>query len=419
MVNGILIISFIIYFFGNIKENEAIFIKTDCNDNDLNAMCQCAFDDTQDYLIMVCQSILDSSMSKLPPLSASVIRIVNTFDHWPAIPTQTKNTLALFLSENQIDSIGSLENIEQLQYLNLSHNLIKKVDSSLSTLKELYFLDLSNNLLEEFRFENVVPNLDQTTYISTNDQIFSKLRILILSANKIKQVFNFDLLFTSMPICNVVVFDVNSLTYVDVPSLSNHSINVISKIKQALAKNSSYLDSLNTLSSNGYYFGLNVNSITRVNINFRDILNEVFSPYKVMFLAKFLAISIVSESTKVICDCNTFLNMNFLIEQLSMVFSNEKIPEGDMENFVCFKQDSDVPFNLFTMINQNAIKSSDFCDSQSLITASGSSLSTENNKISRPPTSSAKPNNPTSFSNINHSFSYFTYLFSFLILCIF
>ena len=73
-----------------------------------------------------------------------------------------------------------------------------------------------------------------------------------------------------------------------------------------------------------------------------------------------------SESEKIICDCNIYNDLNFLIEQLREVFANEKIPVGDMRDLFCYKKDSDLVINLFALINQNSVKRSDFCDSEPL-----------------------------------------------------
>jgi hypothetical protein len=124
------------------------------------------------------------------------------------------------------------------------------------------------------------------------------------------------------------------------------------------------LDNFAIQSQTSYYYGFNTNPITRFSINFSAILNDVFAPYKNAFLTKFLSISAISENGKIICECNTFLDISFIIEQSSEVFVNEKVPNGDLENFICYKNDSDTStLNLFSLINQDSLKSADFCDS--------------------------------------------------------
>ena len=298
----------------HIKGNNGTFNKIDCNDSELSKICQCAYDDTQDYLIMACPTILDASLNRLPPITGTVVRVINSYDRWPIIPAAAIKTFALFLSENQIDSIGDLKNLAKLQYFNMSHNQIRKIDSSISTLTELYLLDLSFNLIEDFHFEDLVPKSDKNTYDS--EPIFSKLKYMILNGNRIKQIYNFDLVFTAMPVCNFITLDLNMISNLDVNGLSQQSHNVIDKIKEALKTNNSFLDVFLAQNTNGYYYGFNANFITSFNVNFREILNDIFAPYRAIFFTRFLSISLVSESGKITCECNTVLDISFLTEKL-------------------------------------------------------------------------------------------------------
>ena len=74
----------------------------------------------------------------------------------------------------------------------------------MSFLKKHSYLDLSYNFIEEFRFEDLVPNTDKNSFDSTQP-IFSSLEYLFLHENQIKQIFNFDLVFVAMPLCNFVI----------------------------------------------------------------------------------------------------------------------------------------------------------------------------------------------------------------------
>jgi hypothetical protein len=346
----------------NIMENNGKLSITECKDSELEQNgCKCAHDEGQEYIIMACQSILEPSLNRIPPITGKILRVVNSFGRWPEIPVETKNVSALILSENQIDSIGDLKNLDNLQFFNMSHNKLKKIDLSICTLTKLYLLDLSFNLFEEFHFEDLVPNSDTNTFDSR--PIFSMLQYLILNGNRIKQIYNFDLVFVAMPICNIITLDTNLLTSVDVPSLSQQSQNVIEKIKQALTLNNSYLDIFTIQRQTLYYYGFNTNPITRFRITFSAILNDVFASHKDAFLVKFLSISAMYENGKIACECNTFLGINFIVDQLSEVFDNETVPDGDFKNFICFKNDSDTALNLFSLINQNSLKRTDFCDS--------------------------------------------------------
>jgi hypothetical protein len=287
-----------------IVENEvnATFLSADCL-LDTNE-CKCGFDLAQKYSIMICQSILEPNQNRLPSLPGNVQRAINAFDRWPLIPPDAKTKGGLLLSENQIDSIGDLTYLDNLEYLNISHNKITKINSSMSSLQKLSLLDLSYNLIEEFNFEDLVPNADKISF-NYSQSIFGSLTYLFLIGNQIKQIYNFDLTFVAMPLCNVIALDDNMLASLDVFVLSQKSQNVIEKVKQALVINDSYLTIFETTFEDPFYYGFNLNLITRFNVNFKVILNEVFKRYKKIFLKRFLSISLIAEKeVKISCDCN-------------------------------------------------------------------------------------------------------------------
>ena len=117
-----------------------------------NKECECGNELSQNYSLMICQSILEPNQNRLPSLPGYIQRAINAFDRWPIIPLDAKTKGGLLLSENQIDSIGDLTNLDNLEYLNISHNQITKINSSMSSLQKLSLLDLSYNLIEEFNF---------------------------------------------------------------------------------------------------------------------------------------------------------------------------------------------------------------------------------------------------------------------------
>jgi Leucine-rich repeat (LRR) protein len=217
----------------------ATFLSADCS-LDSNE-CKCGFDFAQNYSIMICQSILEPDQNRLPSLPCHILRVVNGFDRWPVIPFDGKSKEGLLLSENQIDTIGDLTNLDNLEYLNISHNRITKINSSMSSLQKLALLDLSFNLLEQFHFEDLVPYTFKNSF-DYSQPISGTLEYLFLNRNQIKQIINFDLALVGMPLCNVIALDDNMLTSLDVFVLSQQSQNVIEKIKQALTTNDSYLD---------------------------------------------------------------------------------------------------------------------------------------------------------------------------------
>ena len=355
-----------------------VVVIADCKDNDFNAYCQCLYEETRDFLEMRCKSILDASLNKLPLYSVSIVRVINSYSHWPTISEEYQFTLSLILSENQIESIGDLTNLENLQFLNLSHNHINKIDKSLSTLKMLNQIDLSYNRLEEIRFEDLVIDCHKDAFSPNTDQIFSNLEFLFLIGNRIKQIYNFDLVFVGMPMLKVILMNSNMLTSIEVTDLSQQSLNVIKKANQALEINATYMQFISTDNQTGYFYGFNANPISHVHFNFEAIFNEIFTPFKVSFLKRFLAISVESVREKVICDCNIYTDLMFLIEQLGDTITNKKIYIGPLEDFVCHKKESGSAVSLFFMINQKTVKKTDFCDS-----ATETSTSSKSSTISR------------------------------------
>ena len=102
-------------------------------------------------------------------------------------------------------------------------------------------LDLSGNLIEEINFGDFVPNLNKTTWNKDSEQIFSKLELLVLYGNQIKFIYGLDSLFIGMPFIKALFLDYNKIKTVDV-DMSKQSLNIISKAKQALAQNKTYLN---------------------------------------------------------------------------------------------------------------------------------------------------------------------------------
>jgi hypothetical protein len=341
--------------------NYGDFIKINCRNKELDANgCACHFENSLNFSVLECLSMLPSNLNVLPSLPGNILRVINSFDRWPIIPVEAKNKIILILSENQIDTIDDLTNLENLEFFNISYNKIKKIDSSLSSLQKLSVLDLSFNLFEEFHFEDLVPNVDKNSFNLTQP-IFSSLSFLFLNGNQIKQILNFDLVFVAMPLCNFVVLNDNILTSLDVYVLSQQSLNVIEKVKQALVINDSYLDIFESKQEEGYYYGFKENSIKRFNVNFKVILNDVFIRHKKNFLTRFLFISLINEKNNILCDCNTFLAIHFLLAQLGQVYGHQKIPDGDLQSFDCFQKDSNKSLSLFDLINENKVNGGNFC----------------------------------------------------------
>jgi len=82
------------------------FSRINCGNKELNANgCVCHFEDSLNFSVLECPSILASNLNVLPSLPGNVLRVINAFDRWPIIPVSVKKKTILILSENQIDSI--------------------------------------------------------------------------------------------------------------------------------------------------------------------------------------------------------------------------------------------------------------------------------------------------------------------------
>ena len=387
-------ILFFIFLF-NTAIIDATFVQVDCTV--LITYCDCKYYVELDYLIMECKSIIERKLNWLPVYSVKGVKIINAYDNWPTISVEYQKTKDLILSQNQIESIGDLTYLDNLQFLNMSYNKIRRIDNSLTKLKELYALDLSHNLLEEIHFEDLVINSYKKTFNPNSDQIFSKLQLLYLNDNKIKQIYNLDLVFVGMPLMSTFSLKNNLLTSIEVNDLSQQSQNVIKKAKQALETNPTYLEFISAPRKYHYYFSFDYNSIASVHFNFQVLLNEIFLQFKVSFLTKFLAISVQNENEKMFCDCNIYTDLKFLIVQLGDLFSNLIIPKNGMNNFVCNEKDSISKFYFFTLIQQNSVTRSDFCASSSELTTYNTSSTESNTSIQKSEsTSTSKANTENS-----------------------
>lgn len=124
--------------------------------------------------------------------------------------------------------------------------------------------------------------------------------------------------------------------------------------------------------------------------NFKNILNEIFEPFKIYLFSKFLGISLSGQNVRTTCDCdmykvkfknaisnlepksssnfnliNKIINIqkdtSFIIENLPEIFKNEDIPDGDFLNLQCFIGSSQTPVKIFAEINQNQVTKTQFC----------------------------------------------------------
>ena len=344
-------------------------IETGCKDTTLDAQCACTFDPVDQSLVMECNDFMDTAPgNKLPSIQSMDAKIRNAFTQWPVIPKAYQKTKTLSLCNNKIKSIGDVSNLAtHLERLDLSSNVISSLGSAILKFKELVELDLSYNLLDEFNFEDVVPNPNWNWNNKTSHKeamIFSSLQRFMLAGNRIKQISHLDLMFVGMPYLAEISFRDNSLTSVRIPGLSQSSLNIIGKMKQAQAANSTFLTVLeaSTFSFNNNNYDFSGNWISHVHFNFKALLSEgvYMMPYaRKYMLVRFLSIHVSDQkTTSIVCDCGLYTDLAFLIESLAIEYQEEEqnIPLGHLQTVQCLLKSEnggiDSQYDLFEAANQ-------------------------------------------------------------------
>ena len=335
-----------------------------CKDALLTANCQCMCIVESNMSILMCNR---GYVNKIPDINGFTKFVaVNAFDKWPVVPESGRTLNFLFLDMNQIDSLGDVSNLVNLVFLNLSHNRIVKFDSSLASLKYLGELDLSYNLIEEVNMGDLVfdPRRDRDFYGSDTyilgDRLFSELRAIFLTGNRIKAIQSLDLLFIGMPMLEWAFFQQNKLTSLEIPALSPQSEQIIQKMSSGDAR----MPNLTAKEFNLYF---TLNSIEYVHFNFAVVLKDVFKPYEKYFLTKFMSLRVLNQKTKINCDCELYADMKFLHERL-VKRGDITIPESIIliTNLKCTKEKTE--YVLFDAIRANKVHESDFCTINSSIT---------------------------------------------------
>ena len=167
----------------------------DCNDSSLNTQsCVCVLSGPKPRPTesMTCSVgyITNSSLNKLPGLSASVpfsVEISNTYTVFPIVPVSYLSLYNLNLQNNKIPSLGDLTNLANLSTFSLRNNLITELTPHLGcVLTKCRQMDLSFNRLETVSFENFVCYSNTSSLSSNNLYVFSSLQALMLTGNLIK-----------------------------------------------------------------------------------------------------------------------------------------------------------------------------------------------------------------------------------------
>lgn len=288
-----------------------------CNDENLN-ICSCKFDDNDimHVLTMECSSYLHNRLNILPNLIINKLSVKNSFTSWPIIPSiYTNTTFYLDLSFNKIDSIGDLNYLDHIQFLNLSNNLITKINPRICSLKEMYIIDLRNNFLETLSIEDFICDTEQGS-LEESDGIFSVLEYIFLANNRIKYINNLDLVFVGMPILSVFDVSNNQLVEINIDQISQNSKNVLNKLSQAIQKFDnleSFMTPINQKTR--YYYSFKNNSIQRVNFNFKMIYSAIMSilPISKNLFLRFISINL--KSNNITCDCNLYDDISFILDE--------------------------------------------------------------------------------------------------------
>ena len=125
------------------------FEEIRCQDEAFNrSSCKCIMESPNSYLLISCTDYLIKDDNKLPNISAQYFKIVLGLTEWPYIPPCFNSSIDADFSNNFIESIGDLSNLESLQNLNVAKNLLTTIPKNIAQIRGLLFLDLSYNYIE-------------------------------------------------------------------------------------------------------------------------------------------------------------------------------------------------------------------------------------------------------------------------------
>ena len=370
--------SFFIFIFLLISLNSTKVLskvsKLDCNDAELTKACVCVMDDQRNLVQIGCSNYLPENSNKLPDLPAQIVSAKKAYTRWPDVPKSYVNTGLLDLSVNKIPRIGDLTNLKNLQYFNISFNLLDEINPEICVLKDLYVLDLSYNMLEVLKMESFVCETDSGVFNTTTNYLFSNLEYVFLIGNKIKQINNLDLMIVGMPILSTFDISFNQIKEINVSQVSVNSMNVIEKMNQVIKTYNNREYFANTISQRtefGYYFTDNV--IESIYFNFEGIYNAITDaiPISDNLLLRFS--SILLETNKINCDCGIYKDFNFLVNgpfSESIYYSN--ISNTYLAATQCATISEKISILQVALENKQDIIST-FCESASSVTSAGSS----------------------------------------------
>ena len=338
-------------------------VKLDCGDSSLNANgCSCFFEDQSKFLTMVCNTFLENDANKLPDLTATNVAVEQTYTHWPTISATYVNTTILDLSLNKIDSIGELSNLTNLQYLNLSSNLLTRINPKICRLLDLYVLDLSFNNIEILNIDDFVCETDTDVFNTNTSYLFSNLQYFFVIGNKIKQINKLDLIFTGMPLLNFFDVAFNKITSINISTLSENSENVLAKLGHIieLYDNQNYFN-LAIKQNTEFFYSFSNNLITSAFFNLETLYSAIMDVLDIResLLLKFSSIDF-ENNENLNCDCNFFNDIDFMINgpftELPLYSS---IENSNISSTKCLE--NNVEIKIFYDILNEKKNSSNFC----------------------------------------------------------
>jgi Leucine-rich repeat (LRR) protein len=285
--------------------------KTLCqNHYDESTTCNCSYDEEESTLIIQCDLYLEQNNNLFPDFKAEEVIAINVFTKWPYIPESFNNTVYLHLEFNKIESINELNSLNNLFYLNVSHNLITRINPEICKLKNLYALDLSYNLIQK---------LDMQDFMCGNgsdlNDFMSNLKFLSLSNNKIKNLFNFDMFFIGMYWLTNFYINDNLINYIIIDDISDKTSKNLNGLDKLFHKN----DSIKSKFEKGIYgvffrsLNFSNNPIELVRFNFGIIFNSLV---KVASIENHLYMKFSSlQLAPLNCDFNFFNDIKFLLNE--------------------------------------------------------------------------------------------------------
>lgn len=328
----------------------SLVTKVDCKDANLNKLCACYFDDTQNLIQMTCKTtIKTASQNLLPDIPADAVIAQSDFTVWPSVPSSYLNVTYLDLSYGSITSLANVTNLMNLKYLILVSNSISSITPDICKMKNLNALDLSSNALTNFTFESMI--CDPANYSSTG--FLSNLQYLILYNNLIKSVYSFDLVFFAFPNLNILALKSNPITDITISSLSNKTVQVVNELKSNLNSFPNYFNPLPT-----FYLDLTTCALTHLKINFQLLYATLTqlsasSSWLDTILQKFASIDFYGNN--IACDCDIFNDYYYLLTSgnfnSSIYYKN--ITNSSMGNNVCVN--GRLAYFIMTCVNSKPI----------------------------------------------------------------